>query len=337
MGCKRLNTDFFTFLEIVHSKKSASEEKKRINYYPFGLKHRGYNNIVSSLGNSVAQKYSYNGKEHNQELGLDWYDYGARNYDASLGRWMNIDPLAENYLDMSPYNYVANNPIFYIDPDGMKIKDPDKVAEKYKNHLNSTAAAIKSFVKSGAISAEAGGKLTSFTSSELKKIDKLEKSDQVYTFSSKTTSKEGSVQYDASTEEVKVTVGKGDVGLIGHELNHAYQFEKGDISIIADNSGYGSLYDVGDETESYNVERMANSGPLNIHKPWKNADVLNFGKTKMSPPAYQTLPTISIKLKSKQGKALRKRTIEAGKNGTPVKEVYIGWQKDYAKGAKQKK
>ncbi len=250
---------------------------------------------------------------------------------------MNLDPLAENYLDNSPYNYVANNPTFYIDPDGMKIKDPDKVAEKYKNHLNSTAKAIQSLIKSGAITAADGGKLTSFTSSELKKIDKLEKSDQVYTCSSKTTSKEGGVQYDASTEEVKVTVGKSDIGLIGHELNHAYQFEKGDISIISDNTGYGSLYDVGDETESYNVERMAKSGALNVHKPWKNADVLSFGKTQMSPPAYQTLPTISINLKSKQGKALRKKTIEAGKNGTPVKEVYIGWQKDYTKGAKQKK
>lgn len=240
--------------------------------------------------------------------------------------FISIDPLAENYLDMSPYNYVANNPVFYIDPDGMKIKDPDKVAEKYKNHLNSTATAVQILVKSGAITAEDGGKLTSFTSSELKKIDKLEKSDQVYTFSSQTTSKEGGVQYDASTEEVKVTVGKSDIGLIGHELNHAYQFEKGDISIISDNSGYGNLYDVGDETESYNVERMSKSVALNVHKPWKNADILSFGKTQMSPPAYQTLPTISIKLRSKQGKALRMKTIEAGRNGTPVKEVYIGWQ-----------
>jgi RHS repeat-associated protein len=119
MGCKRLNTDFFTFLEIVHSKKSASEEKKRINYYPFGLQHKGYNNTISSNGNSVAQKFGYNGKELNEELGLEWHDFGARNYDASLGRWMNIDPLSELKYEFTPYNYVQNSPMYRIDPDGL--------------------------------------------------------------------------------------------------------------------------------------------------------------------------------------------------------------------------
>ena len=124
MGCKRLNTDFFNFLEIVHSKKSAPEEKKRINYYPFGLKHRGYNNVTSSNGNSVAQKFGYNGKELNEELGLNWHDFTARNYDASLGRWMNLDPLAEQMRRHSPYNYAYDNPVYFIDPDGMKPHGP---------------------------------------------------------------------------------------------------------------------------------------------------------------------------------------------------------------------
>ena len=119
MGCKRLNTDFFTFLEIVHSKKSASEEKKRINYYPFGLQHKGYNNMTSSNGNSTAQKFKFGGKELNEELGLDWYDFGARNYDASLGRWMNIDPMGELLMSHSPFNYAFNNPVYFDDPTGM--------------------------------------------------------------------------------------------------------------------------------------------------------------------------------------------------------------------------
>jgi hypothetical protein len=52
---------------------------------------------------------------------LDWYDYDARNYNASLGRWMNIDPLAEKYTNLSPYTYVANMPVVAYDPDGKQI------------------------------------------------------------------------------------------------------------------------------------------------------------------------------------------------------------------------
>jgi len=60
------------------------------SYSLFGLKHKGYNNNISSLGNSTAQKFGYNGKELNEELDLQWYDFGVRNYNASLGRWMNL-------------------------------------------------------------------------------------------------------------------------------------------------------------------------------------------------------------------------------------------------------
>ncbi|SHM96804.1 RHS repeat-associated core domain-containing protein [Flavobacterium chilense] len=93
------------------------------NYYPFGLKQTDNNNMVNSLGNATAQKYKYNGKELQDELGLNFYDYGARNYDPALGRWMNVDPLAEKMRRFSPYNYAFNNPVRFIDPDGMEPND----------------------------------------------------------------------------------------------------------------------------------------------------------------------------------------------------------------------
>lgn len=62
--------------------------------------------------------YKYNGKEYQDELGLNLYDYGARNYDPALGRWMNIDPLAEKHFNQSPYLYCNGNPIIFADPTG---------------------------------------------------------------------------------------------------------------------------------------------------------------------------------------------------------------------------
>ncbi|KZE82274.1 RHS repeat-associated core domain-containing protein [Myroides marinus] len=99
--------------------QSSNEIIEETNYYPFGLAHKGYNQKNDALMKDY--KYQYNGKEKQEELGLNFYDYGARNYDAAIGRWMNVDPLAEKYMRFTPYVYVANNPIMFIDPDGRKI------------------------------------------------------------------------------------------------------------------------------------------------------------------------------------------------------------------------
>ncbi len=88
------------------------------NFFPFGLKHWGYNNMVSSNGNSLAQQWKFGGKQLDQSLGLETYDFGARNYNPDLGRWMNIDPLAHEREWLSPYNFVQNNPINRVDPTG---------------------------------------------------------------------------------------------------------------------------------------------------------------------------------------------------------------------------
>ena len=99
---------------------AAAEIIEESNYYPFGLKHNGYN-PPNGGGNSEGQKYKYNGKELQDELGLNFYDYGARNYDPALGRWMNIDPHSENYYSISSYVSFANNPVSFVDPTGEDI------------------------------------------------------------------------------------------------------------------------------------------------------------------------------------------------------------------------
>ncbi len=86
------------------------------NYYPFGLKHKGYNN--TNLANT-NYKYKYNGKELQEELGLNWTAMDFRNYDASIGRFMSQDGLAEVMPDWTPYRFSFNNPIYFSDPTGL--------------------------------------------------------------------------------------------------------------------------------------------------------------------------------------------------------------------------
>ena len=95
---------------VVISQSGTVEETN--HYYPFGGAFASTSNV---------QPYKYNGKELDSKKGLNWYDYGARHYDAALGRFTTNDRFAEKYYSMSPYQYGANNPVNNIDVNGDTI------------------------------------------------------------------------------------------------------------------------------------------------------------------------------------------------------------------------
>ncbi|RTQ49010.1 hypothetical protein EJV47_14620 [Hymenobacter gummosus] len=84
------------------------------HYDPWGLNLVG----IETEPPPMPSQYQYNGKEKQQEFGLAWLDYGARMYDAQLGRFGTIDRFANIYCSATPYGYTANNPVNFIDING---------------------------------------------------------------------------------------------------------------------------------------------------------------------------------------------------------------------------
>src|SRR5690606_36984262 len=119
-----------------HPETGATEILQEDHYYPFGLKHKGYNNehfvfslesndgitlVPATLTAEDGYKYKFSQKEWQSEFNLNAYDYGARIYTPDAPRFWQMDPYVEKYETLSPYAYVANNPINAIDPDGRLV------------------------------------------------------------------------------------------------------------------------------------------------------------------------------------------------------------------------
>lgn len=86
------------------------------HYDPWGLELTG---LGYQYGGIKVNRYLYNGKEFFNENDINIYDYGARMYDPTIGRWSVVDPLAELAHGLTPYRYAFNNPVRVIDPNGM--------------------------------------------------------------------------------------------------------------------------------------------------------------------------------------------------------------------------
>jgi RHS repeat-associated protein len=127
--------------------KCLTHENRIIHYYPFGAPMPGRKFTSSNI-----YRYGFNGKEKDDEVkgGGNSYDFGVRIYDPRLGRWLSIDPMARQYSELSPYNFCADNPIMYIDPDGQVIVVPNVAdREPILKMINAKALGTFAFDESG--------------------------------------------------------------------------------------------------------------------------------------------------------------------------------------------
>lgn len=117
---------------MFHDDGSSNVLVDQVNsYYPFGM--------LFEKQNLDKNKYLYNGKELQEDVfnnvALDWYDYGARFYDPTIGRWHVIDPMSEKMRSWSSYSYAFNNPIRFIDYAGLiplsQVVDNVRMSSKF--------------------------------------------------------------------------------------------------------------------------------------------------------------------------------------------------------------
>ena len=248
------------------------EVVQHIEYVPFGEV------FVEERNNIWNTPYLFNAKEFDEETGL--YYYGARYYDPRLSLWMSTDPMQEKYASLSSYAYCGGNPIRLIDSNGMEFTE---ASEKYISSLVSDidkrqAKNNSNIAKKEAALANAGlseKKIRNLNKdiSELKannasleevrtEIEILRNSSQIYNVvRDNSLNVSGDIlglgaetrsgaRYNVDTDMFDVLLGDNSLGLLAHELKHAYQFETGAYS-----TGYLSngapFYDKSDEIEAY--------------------------------------------------------------------------------------
>ena len=215
MGCLKLERN--THLRIAHTSNSMRSGEGK---YCTGL-----------------YKYKFGGNEFQDELGLNMYDFGARNYMADIGRTTTFDPKAEKYYNASPQSFLNNNPIRYVDPTGMQWEDP-KDAEKLNKSVNKKienvgkdSAKIQAQIDKGGLSDKKLAKLEGKLADNTKKVGLLNQSltdikaigDAKETYTLSGPSKSDGTHGVVKTQSGVINIEGSNTGLHLHEIRHVGQ------------------------------------------------------------------------------------------------------------------
>lgn len=310
--------------------------------------------MVTSNKNDQAEKYKHQGQEFEEELGKNVYSYQWRDYDPAIARFNKIDRFAEKYISHSPYAFTKNNPILYREIAGDSIRDADNVVRDFRSNINTQITNINQILANEnynfaalQTNREAVTQFRNELNGILGELDALENSEQVYdvAIDPNFSAREGGVTFNNEDNSVSIRVGRGaNVDVVSQELLHGYQFQTGKLSISYDNSAYGTLYDISDETATYRREHLVGQGVagLQTRNNITNASTRAAGARQI-PPLYIGLPDRPINLQSPEGVSLQvtnalikslNQQSQGGRSGsgnhpfthTPS-EVFIGWDR----------
>ena len=294
----------------------------------------------------LKYKCKYNGKELQDELGLNTYAYGWRDYDPAIGRFNKIDRFAEKYHNLTPYGYAGNNPIIFNDIQGDSIGVGMNFFNQFRDGVQAKKEGILTDRQSRTDKALAKGKTNkasrlqakfarqdaksgsdmSVLNSTLEELSALESSSQIYNLyensNSVSSSADGVTTYDVNSDEVNVSSkGKFSMGVFAHELKHAYQFQTGDLSFFADGNG-GQLYDKNDEYEAF--ARGSFFGGLNLTRSL----IDDHYSDRPQGPLNLKSPATAAKGVSSFGHQFKMETYKNSSRGTAQKQFYINWKND---------
>ena len=267
---------------------------QRNNYYPFGMSFG-----EESGEEQGKQNFKYNGKELDKQHGLNQYDYDARFMDPSMIRFTTVDPKAEKYYNLSPYAYVGNNPLRFIDPTGMVWDDPN-VAYKLKKNIDKKIETLNNNIEKNELSLAKGGHSEKKTKNLEKQIaeaksrisnlniskndiDKLG-ADKNNTYAINNTS--GGKHFVRQGSDGKVYIESSSDALSIHEISHVRQsLEAGGLKFTHEglllNSGSGLKGKSNIEVESYQLQYSVDQTfPGKNHNGIQGIDIHSVGNIK---------------------------------------------------------